>query len=446
MAFRFRNTIRIAPGIRLNLGKRGVSLSTGVRGASVTLGKNGVWGNAGLPGTGMSYRTRLSESPSHQRRVKRHASSDANIHSIKAVADLSEIKWEIDERGKVLLIDTKGQSLDASGRKAAWAEYKEDLNHWLASEMDRVNGDIDLIMEIHHDIAPPNSAVPDFEPSEFNLPAPIKPERPRRPRRPVKPELVDSLWNKLIPGRQQKAQQAYEEELVQWSQALEEWQRTCQALDKVFEEQMNEYDKQVFQWNDSWKTHRLKQSENANNFIDVISSNDAWMVEVLTAELNDLDWPRETLVDFDIDVQNNTVFIDVDLPQEEDIPSKTAHLSANQQRLLIKDKSSRQIREEYAHHIHGVILRVAGVAFALLPSIHKVVASGYTQILDSATGHETDQYLVSVEIDKNVFSQLNFEQTDHIDPVAALELFNLSRDMTKTGIFRPITPMGPDSK
>ena len=58
MAFRFRNTIRIAPGIRLNLGKTGVSLSTGVRGATVTAGKSGVHGNVGLPGTGLSYRTR----------------------------------------------------------------------------------------------------------------------------------------------------------------------------------------------------------------------------------------------------------------------------------------------------------------------------------------------------------------------------------------------------
>ncbi|WP_106593153.1 DUF4236 domain-containing protein [Marinobacterium halophilum] len=40
MAFRFRSTIDLAPGIRLNLGKRVVSLSAGVRGVSVTLGKN----------------------------------------------------------------------------------------------------------------------------------------------------------------------------------------------------------------------------------------------------------------------------------------------------------------------------------------------------------------------------------------------------------------------
>ncbi|MCS5709202.1 DUF4236 domain-containing protein [Candidatus Berkiella cookevillensis] len=32
MTLRFRRTIKIVPGIRLNLGKRGMSISTGVRG------------------------------------------------------------------------------------------------------------------------------------------------------------------------------------------------------------------------------------------------------------------------------------------------------------------------------------------------------------------------------------------------------------------------------
>ena len=64
MAFRFHRRISLFPGIRLNLGKTGVSISAGVRGASVTAGKRGIYGNVGAPGTGMSYRTRLDKKPS----------------------------------------------------------------------------------------------------------------------------------------------------------------------------------------------------------------------------------------------------------------------------------------------------------------------------------------------------------------------------------------------
>ncbi len=55
MGFRFRRTLKIAPGIRLNFGKKGVSTTIGPRGAKITLGKDGVRTTVGLPGSGMSY-------------------------------------------------------------------------------------------------------------------------------------------------------------------------------------------------------------------------------------------------------------------------------------------------------------------------------------------------------------------------------------------------------
>jgi hypothetical protein len=55
MGFRLFRRVRIAPGIRVNLGKSGLSLSGGVRGARVTIGRRGVRGTVGAPGTGVSY-------------------------------------------------------------------------------------------------------------------------------------------------------------------------------------------------------------------------------------------------------------------------------------------------------------------------------------------------------------------------------------------------------
>ncbi|MCD8512479.1 MAG: DUF4236 domain-containing protein [Nitrincola sp.] len=442
MAYRFRQTLRIAPGIRLNIGKRGVSLSTGVRGASVTLGNNGVWGNVGLPGTGMSYRTRLSDSPSHSRRVDRQSSKDALSNTIKSIPDISAFSLKLDERGQVQYLDQNGHPIDAATRKQLWHENELYLTQWLQSEMDRINSDIDLMLEIHHDIVPPESAVPDFEPQPFHLPAPEKPVRPKRPQRPMKPEFIPSFWQKLIPGRYHQAMLEHESKLAQWNKEIELWQQQCQIIDKAFEGQQQEYDRQVAEWNHAWDRHRQDQSVHVDKFLEIITKDHSWMVEVLSAELSDLDWPRETLVDFDISVADQTVFIDIDLPTIEAIPTQFASLSANEQRLLIKNKSDRQIRQEYARYVHGVILRLIGVVFALLPAINKVQASGYTQILNHATGHETDQYLISVEAHKSLFAKLNFSEVERIDPVAALELFELRRDMTKTGIFRPITPMG----
>lgn len=60
MGFRFHKSIRIAPGLRLNLSKSGLSASLGRPGATVNIGRRGVQGSAGIPGTGLSYRSRIA--------------------------------------------------------------------------------------------------------------------------------------------------------------------------------------------------------------------------------------------------------------------------------------------------------------------------------------------------------------------------------------------------
>lgn len=61
MALRFNKRIKIAPGVKVNVGLKGITSTTvGGRGASVNIGKKGNHLNAGLPGTGLSTRTKLS--------------------------------------------------------------------------------------------------------------------------------------------------------------------------------------------------------------------------------------------------------------------------------------------------------------------------------------------------------------------------------------------------
>jgi len=56
---KFRKRIKIAPGVNLNLSKSGVSGTFGGKGASVNVGKNGVYANAGIPGTGIYDRKKI---------------------------------------------------------------------------------------------------------------------------------------------------------------------------------------------------------------------------------------------------------------------------------------------------------------------------------------------------------------------------------------------------
>ena len=114
MGFRFSRRVSILPGLKLNLSGGGVSLSAGVRGAHINLGPRGLYGSAGIPGTGLSYRQRLDSSsrsydrPSVERR-------------------LSTRQWEALQRRQEQEEKAKEaqQAIDDQ-----WEQYQQMLHFW----------------------------------------------------------------------------------------------------------------------------------------------------------------------------------------------------------------------------------------------------------------------------------------------------------------------------
>lgn len=61
MGLRFRKIFSVAPGVRVNVSKSGVSTSLGGRGATVNVGTSGKRTfTLGIPGTGLSYQMPLN--------------------------------------------------------------------------------------------------------------------------------------------------------------------------------------------------------------------------------------------------------------------------------------------------------------------------------------------------------------------------------------------------
>ena len=56
MGLNFRKSLKIVPGVKLNIGKKGISsVSLGAKGASVNIGRKGVRSTLSIPKTGISY-------------------------------------------------------------------------------------------------------------------------------------------------------------------------------------------------------------------------------------------------------------------------------------------------------------------------------------------------------------------------------------------------------
>ena len=76
MGFRFRKSVKNAPGVRLNIGKKSVGISAGVKGARVSVNSSGrKTTTVGLPGTGLSY--------SKSEKTTTHSASSNNAQPIR---------------------------------------------------------------------------------------------------------------------------------------------------------------------------------------------------------------------------------------------------------------------------------------------------------------------------------------------------------------------------
>lgn len=446
MAFRFRNSIRIAPGIRLNLGKRGVSVSAGIRGATITAGSQGIYGNLGLPGTGLSYRTRLDNSISQRKRAeqeeKRQIRRERQQTALKNNPDLAKLALSLDDKGGLIINTAAGQPLPAEERRKILLNFNAEIHAWLEEQMEYINGDIDLLVNAHVDILTPDTVSLRHQIEPFTELQPKKPELEPLPPEPKKPAALELTWkDHLIPGRKSKRLSTWQTEQNAWQVAHQAWQDKKARLKAEQAAPLAAYQASLKDWRSRKEAHDTEQRELADTFADRLEYDPQVMTEVLKAELDALDWARETLIDFELDKTGKYLKLDVDLPEIETFPTQKARLGLRELRLVITDKSATQIRRNYARHVHGVVLRIIGTAFHTLPSLEELIVSGYSQRPNPATGHIQDDYLFSAKVKRSIFSEINFHHLKEVDPVIALERFELIRDMSKTGIFRPITPL-----
>lgn len=92
MGFNFKKSFKIAPGVKLNVGKKGISsISAGVKGARVSVGKKGTRTTVGIPGTGLSY----SSHKSHNKSEPDYEQNDGILTLFKSILWIAGIMMVI---------------------------------------------------------------------------------------------------------------------------------------------------------------------------------------------------------------------------------------------------------------------------------------------------------------------------------------------------------------
>lgn len=75
MAMRFRKSFKLAPGLRLNIGRKGASIRVGPKGAGYTVGTSGQRVSASVPGTGFGFSSKIGKRKSDNQNTNPSMSS-----------------------------------------------------------------------------------------------------------------------------------------------------------------------------------------------------------------------------------------------------------------------------------------------------------------------------------------------------------------------------------
>lgn len=168
MGWRFRKSVTLLPGVRVNFGMKSASLSLGGKGFRTTYSTTGrVTKSFGIPGTGLSYVTSTnrkknsSASPRSRTNTIREtpATSYAAPTTLPPTPEYTPVQ-EVDHRSAAMsLIEGIYETADAAidWRKILIEDYDADIPHWdyLKARAERVlNGDLDTYFEIISDMNP----------------------------------------------------------------------------------------------------------------------------------------------------------------------------------------------------------------------------------------------------------------------------------------------------
>ena len=84
MGLGFRKSFKIAPGVRINTGKRGASVSLGGKGLTTNVSKRGTRVTASIPKTGISYTTTSRAKSQSKSASKRRSESNQPAEALPA--------------------------------------------------------------------------------------------------------------------------------------------------------------------------------------------------------------------------------------------------------------------------------------------------------------------------------------------------------------------------
>jgi hypothetical protein len=310
----------------------------------------------------------------------------------------------VSDDGILHFVDANGNDVPEHLVEAAKKQNRDALNGLINRACEEINNEVEQLGQLHLGTPDPRAA-PRFEPSAFVEPPPDEPVA-------GKLGFLSGLFASNRAQMERKNQSARDKH----QRDLEVW-RTRRA------------------------DHDAEQARRRAVVERAILTDLAAMESYLEERLQGIGWPRETLVAFEVRDGGRKVVLDVDLPEVEDMPTKVATVPARGLRLSVKEMPATKVQKLYLGHVHGILFRLIGEAFAALPTVEDVVASGYSQRVDPATGKVGDEYLLSLRVNRARWQEIDFSNLATVDVVEALVGMGAIRNAQRSGKLLSVQPL-----
>lgn len=199
---------------------------------------------------------------------------------------------------------------------------------------------------------------------------------------------------------------------------------TFDRAKELFEAQLNEWRSERDEFYDSFK----------QNFQNVIDGDKDYVITAIDSVFPDDELPMEYFVDAVYDEANGKVYVDLDLPEIEDVPNQKITLTSTGKK-SIRQKSQTDLRTDYANCILGLAMNVAFSIFNVSLKISEVEIMGYTQRKEDNSAIATDQYVFVINFDRDTFSKIDFNR---LSPTQILNFFQHHILLSKSFVLKQI--------
>jgi len=216
----------------------------------------------------------------------------------------------------------------------------------------------------------------------------VVPTAPLIPKMDFLTKLLPS-WRENFERRVRDQQEKYKQELVKWENRRNTFIQKRDEENKLVDEKREKY-----------------LSGDVNAFIDYCD-----MV------LGNSDYPADFPQDFELDynIESKLLVVEYQLPAPEKIPT-LQEVTYVQSKNTFKEKhiAKTKFNALYDNVIYQVVLRTLHELYSSdqIDAIHSIVLNGYVKSIDPATGHEVEPCILTIQVSKDEYKNINLENVE----------------------------------